>query len=53
MESKNDAHVFVIPMCLELNYNLNLLLVPKELEVLSWDRNRYSALSQQNEIINE
>ena len=53
MESRNDVHVFVIPMCLELNYDFNVLLVPRELEVLSWARNRYSAMSQQIEIINE
>ena len=29
MESKNDVHVFVILMCLGLNYDFNVLLNPK------------------------
>jgi hypothetical protein len=32
MESKDDVHVFVIPMCLGLNYEFSVLLVPRELE---------------------
>jgi hypothetical protein len=32
MESKDDVHVFVIPMCLGLNYEFSVLLVPRELQ---------------------
>ena len=47
MEKKNDVHVYLISMCLELNYDFSVLLVPRELE------KSYSGIEIDSKLINQ